>query len=252
MLAVGLGLGNLVAYNECETEYKSQQKSAVVDPPLAQNDDVKVKDEVKVEVKDEVKEVIPEEVKHVKPDIETDREQYTAQMQTLSKIVQTLDSLQRKIDNFENHTRRMGGVVVMKDNNDHQEDDDQAFAPPPPTRLPLRKNFDDEEEGGHLVDEVMHPFPSEEEEEEAKKWEEAEEEDFVLDLIDGIEETVDYLTRQDELKHLERLEKRMRREDIHPSELFTGKERGQNNGGDEFAYIFGEFFLIKNFGHFWY
>lgn len=207
VLAIGLGLGNLVAYNECETEYKQQQVKSSEDSvpsPEQAKDTLKNPEEPsppltqwKKELPDLPQDPLPTEPIHTKPDIETDREQYEMQMEALTNIVKTLDHIQRKIDNFQNNTRRLGGVVMMSnekpENEPQPEEEDEIVTTP----NPMDALWDDDPEPDADAD-ALKSFAQEQEEDQ---------EAFVLDLIDGIEETVNYLRQQKELKYLKKLEK---------------------------------------------
>jgi len=144
VLAMGLGLGNLVAYNECEAEHKASEvpisipksPAPITNTPQLPQAPIPAENVIEAisstpfstvpspnqviptaDVHIPLKEV-PEPVKSSRPMVDP---KYAQHAEELSKVLKMLDELSRKIDKFENTTRQLGGIVMMKDELEKKE-----------------------------------------------------------------------------------------------------------------------------------
>ncbi|CAL8137906.1 unnamed protein product [Orchesella dallaii] len=115
---------------------------------------------------------------YVEPTIDP---KYKVHAETLSRVVNTLDQLSRKIDQFENTTRKLQGVLVIPDE------------PQTTTEAPTPSNLFDEEvrrdDDGIFSDETTQDDEDEEIE--------------IENLIDAIEQTPNYLVMQKTLRRIQ-------------------------------------------------
>lgn len=141
MLALGLGLGNLVAYNECEADHKAAEAACPMSkvpshsvsnippqtPPASSAKKViqptkstvypTTDPSASLEVTPTSSAPViptsdaPELSKDFKPMVDP---KYAHHIEQLSRVLKMLDELSRKIDKFENTTRQLGGLVMMK------------------------------------------------------------------------------------------------------------------------------------------
>jgi len=133
VLAVGLGVGNLAAYNECEAEHKAST-SGNFDEKLNQDtptydgkhdkisrpgatDQIQIPPSTSKQSDTVNVERIPdyydgEPAKVNKPMIDP---KYALHAEELARVLKMLDELSRKIDRFENTTRQLGGIVMLRD-----------------------------------------------------------------------------------------------------------------------------------------
>lgn len=173
VLAIGLGLGNLVAHQECEAEFKANQQSqtsklsdkrpidvpspttpspiipdrstdsSVVSSTLPKKQILPVETEATPDANptpdaaeeqkdaadvtsqdksDETVDVVENEPRRRKQDEPVIDPKYKLYADTVSSVVQTLDQLSRKIDQFENTTRKLQGVLMIPEEGTTQEE----------------------------------------------------------------------------------------------------------------------------------
>jgi len=193
VLAIGLGLGNLVAYNECEAEHKAPNLKEELDTPSNNpvgQDAPKVSDSSisssspipsvpspipaipkhqfqkdslvyessatkqdanagqKTSTHSVEDEIIVKPVRKIedpnKPILDP---KYADQAETLAKVVKGLDDLARKIDLFENATRKLGGVIML--NYEEEETDHSKSTFPDSTAT---NNYDALKQEHHNID----------------------------------------------------------------------------------------------------
>lgn len=238
VLAIGLGLGNLVAHQECEAEFKASQKASSVNtintkpverspvpqtipttttpspiipdrstdssmmssklPPkqtlpslnsgeMDNDEEEHFKNYEGESLLRDPKEEAPER-KNIKRDEPIIDPKYKIHAETVSSVVHTLDQLSRKIDQFENTTRKLQGVLMIPDEEKKQEETTEDTL-------------------SSLYDEVVHRDDGQPEDFNKKDDDEPPLETDVDDLIDAIEQTPDYLEMKKEEERLKELNK---------------------------------------------